>query len=194
VRVITGVAKGRRLLAVPGEGTRPITDRVKESLFDILAGDVEGSIWLDLFAGTGGVGIEALSRGAEHVVFIDKVRKAVEVLHKNLALTEFADYARVHCMDAFRYLRQAPAAHFDFIYIAPPQYYDLWAKALVLVDEYSLLKPDGRVIVQVHPKELHPVKLSSLVQAQDRRYGSTALVFYSSVEVSAGEATDASVN
>ncbi|TFH40350.1 MAG: 16S rRNA (guanine(966)-N(2))-methyltransferase RsmD, partial [Lysobacterales bacterium] len=103
MRVITGMAKGRRLLAVPGDGTRPITDRVKESLFDILAGDVEGSVWLDLFAGTGGVGIEALSRGAEHVVFVDKMRKAVDVLRKNLEITQLADSARVHCTDAFRY-------------------------------------------------------------------------------------------
>jgi 16S rRNA (guanine966-N2)-methyltransferase len=178
VRVITGSAKGRRLLAVPGEGTRPITDRVKESLFDILAADVEGSVWLDLFAGTGGVGIEALSRGAEHVVFIDKVHKAVDVLHKNLAFTELADKARVLCKDAFQYLRQAPAGYFDYIYVAPPQYLDLWAKALIIIDEHKLFQPDGQVIVQVHPRELHPVALTNLVQVQERRYGSTTLVFY----------------
>lgn len=195
MRVITGLAKGRRLLAVPGEGTRPITDRVKESLFDILAGDVEGSVWLDLFAGTGGVGIEALSRGAEQVVFVDKMRKAVEVLHKNLESTELSDNARVHCTDAFRYLRQAPASHFDYIYVAPPQYFDLWAKALAIIDECSLLHPDGLVIVQVHPKELHPVALTNLVQTQERRYGSTALVFYSSTLAKPdGEPADASAD
>ncbi|MHB1354976.1 MAG: 16S rRNA (guanine(966)-N(2))-methyltransferase RsmD [Anaerolineae bacterium] len=193
MRVITGVAKGRRLLAVPGEGTRPITDRVKESLFDILAGDVEGSVWLDLFAGTGGVGIEALSRGAEHVVFVDKMRKAVDVLRKNLEITQLSDSARVHCTDAFRYLRQAPTDYFDYIYVAPPQYLDLWAKALAIIDECSLLRPDGLVIVQVHPKELHPVTLTNLIQTQERRYGSTALVFYASMLTTLnGEPTDAS--
>lgn len=193
MRVITGLAKGRRLLAVPGEGTRPITDRVKESLFDILAGDVERSVWLDLFAGTGGVGIEALSRGAEQVVFVDKMRKAVEVLHKNLELTELSDNARTLCMDAFRYLHQAPVSYFDYIYVAPPQYFDLWAKALAIIDERPLLHPDGLVIVQVHPKEVHPVTLANLVQTQERRYGSTALLFFKSTQVKPdGEPTDAS--
>lgn len=195
MRVITGMAKGRRLLAVPGDGTRPITDRVKESLFDILAGDVEGSVWLDLFAGTGGVGIEALSRGAEHVVFVDKMRKAVDVLRKNLEITQLSDSARVQCMDAFRYLRQAPTEYFDYIYVAPPQYFDLWAKALAIIDECSLLRPDGLVIVQVHPKELHAVALVNLIQTQERRYGSTALVFYASTLTTLdNESTNASVD
>jgi 16S rRNA (guanine966-N2)-methyltransferase len=184
------MAKGRRLLAVPGDGTRPITDRVKESLFDILASDVEGSVWLDLFAGTGGVGIEALSRGAEQVVFVDKVRKAIEVLRRNLETTELSECARIYCMDAFRYLHQAPAAYFDYIYVAPPQYLDLWSKALVIIDECSLLRSGGLVIVQVHPKEVHPILLSQLVQTQERRYGSTALVFYSSTPTEPAEEVD----
>lgn len=179
MRVISGSAKGRKLFPVPGDTTRPITDRVKESLFDILAGDVTGSVWLDLFAGTGGVGIEALSRGARKVVFIDKVRKAVDVLRRNLTMTGLAEGAEVRCADAFHYLQQAPAAAFDYIYIAPPQYADLWSKALLAVDARGLLAPEGLAIVQIYPKEFHPLTLTHLKQADERRYGSTLLAFFS---------------
>ena len=115
---------------------------------------------------------------ADDTISPDYARKAVDVLHKNLAFTELADKARVLCKDAFQYLRQAPAGYFDYIYVAPPQYLDLWAKALIIIDEHKLFQPDGQVIVQVHPRELHPVALTNLVQVQERRYGSTTLVFY----------------
>ncbi|MHB9031535.1 MAG: 16S rRNA (guanine(966)-N(2))-methyltransferase RsmD [Anaerolineae bacterium] len=187
MRVISGRAKGRRLLPVPGDTTRPITDRVKESLFDILADDVIDSTWLDLFAGTGGVGIEALSRGAARVVFVDKVRKAIDILRRNLELTELADGAELHTADAFRYLRQALPGSFDYVYIAPPQYADLWAKALTVVDERRLVAPGGTAIIQIYPKELHSLPLQHLSMSQERRYGSTLLVFYTANQAEDGE-------
>ncbi|HNS38872.1 MAG TPA: RsmD family RNA methyltransferase, partial [Promineifilum sp.] len=91
-RVISGKAKGRRLKLVPGDTTRPIMDRVKESLFNIL-GDIQGTRWLDLYAGTGQVGIEALSRGAAAVVFIDKARAAIQTIRDNLNHTQLMDGA-----------------------------------------------------------------------------------------------------
>ncbi len=178
MRVIGGSAKGRKLYSVPGDTTRPITDRVKESLFNILGADVEGSTWLDLFGGTGAVGIEALSRGARHVVFIERVRKAVEVLRKNLELTGFTKQAQVVHGDAFHYLKHAEAA-FDYIYVAPPQYEDLWAKTLAMIDARpQLLAEDGWIIVQIHPKELHDLATPNLTLLRERRYGSTWLLFY----------------
>jgi 16S rRNA (guanine966-N2)-methyltransferase len=178
VRVIAGSAKGRKLLSVPGDTTRPITDRVKESLFNLLRGYVEGTTWLDLFAGTGAVGIEALSQGAERVVFIDRVRKAIEVLRKNLETTGFTEQAQIVHGDAFQYLKHTDAA-FDYIYVAPPQYQDLWAKTLTLLNEKpQLLAEDGRIIVQIHPKEFHPLSTPNLTMTAERRYGSTLLLFY----------------
>jgi hypothetical protein len=91
MRVISGTAKGRTLKAAPGEGTRPITDRVKESLFNILGADIRDARFLDLFAGTGGVGIEALSRGAKEAVFVEQGRAALETIRANLALTKLAE-------------------------------------------------------------------------------------------------------
>ncbi len=192
VRVIAGAAKGRQLYSVPGEGTRPISDRVKESLFSILGPDTEESIWLDLFAGTGSVGIEALSRGARHVVFIDKAHQAAATVRRNLELTGFQARAQVIRGDALRYVRQAePDPPFDYIYVAPPQYRELWAETLMALDERPLLAPDGLIIVQIHPKEFGPVLLQRLELASERRYGSTVLLFYQLAEPAAEETPDA---
>jgi len=178
LRVIAGLAKGRHLLSVPGEGTRPITDRVKGSLFSILGSDIEGCAFLDLFAGTGSVGIEALSRGAERVVMIERARKAIAVIKKNLEITKLQG-AEVIQTDAFRYLAHADQdVPFDYIYVAPPQYEELWAKALLALNDQSLLAPDGRIIVQIHPKEYHPLNIPNLTLVRERSYGSTVLHFY----------------
>ena len=179
MRVITGTAKGRRLLSVPGEGTRPITDRVKEALFSILGPSIEEARMLDLFAGTGSVGIEALSRGAEEVVFVDRSHKAIETLRKNLEITGLKERAVVHRGDAFRYVRAAdPGRPFDLIYVAPPQYKEMWAEALLLLDEKPLLAPEGIIIIQIHPKEYRVLPLKGLYRADERTYGSTVLHFY----------------
>jgi 16S rRNA (guanine(966)-N(2))-methyltransferase RsmD len=179
MRVISGSAKGRRLRSVPGEGTRPITERVKAALFNILGADIEGASLLDLFAGTGSVGIEALSRGAAHVLFIDTAYKAVETLRRNLEALGFGDSAELLKTDAFRYLRNAdPATRFDYIYVAPPQHHELWSKALLALDDKPLLASDGEIIVQIFPKEYRELPLKTLRHVRERRYGSTVLHFY----------------
>jgi 16S rRNA (guanine(966)-N(2))-methyltransferase RsmD len=178
MRVITGSAKGRRLQAVPGDATRPITDRVKEALFSILGASIEGARFLDLFGGTGAVGIEALSRGAARAVFVEMDRAALRTIGHNLQLTGLAERARVVRGDAFRFLAQAGEEQFDFVYIAPPQYHGLWSKALLAVEKSAVLAPAACVIVQIHPKEYAEVALTRLELTDQRRYGSTLLVFY----------------
>lgn len=183
MRVIAGIAKGRTLKPVPGKGTRPISDRVKESVFNILRWQVPDSRFLDLFAGTGGVGIEALSRGAEKAVFVEKEPRAVRVLRENLRITRFSAQARVIQEDVFRFLLLAnqtvePDDRFDIIYVAPPQYQDLWAKTLIALEGHPLLAPEGTVIAQIFPKEYRPLPLEDLVLTDQRKYGSTMLCFY----------------
>jgi len=179
LRVISGIARGRRLKTVPGDSTRPITDRVKESLFNILGPDIRDASLLDLFAGTGAVGIEALSRGAAFVRFNERHRLAIRTIRENLELTGLDQKAEVHRMDAFALLRREPDRQFDYVYIAPPQYKDLWKKALLSVDTNSgWLVEDAWVIVQIHPLEFEPVNLENLVEFDQRKYGSTLLVFY----------------
>jgi 16S rRNA (guanine(966)-N(2))-methyltransferase RsmD len=180
LRVIAGTARGRRLRSVPGDTTRPITDRVKESLFDILGGDIQSAVFLDLFAGTGSVGIEALSRGAAFARFIDREQQAVATVRLNLETTGLTGRADVIKMDAFTYLTRPPDRSFDYVYIAPPQYKGLWKRALLDLDSYSdWLSKDAWIIVQIYPGELEPVALKNLVEFDQRKYGSTLLVFYS---------------
>ncbi len=179
LRVIGGAARGRRLRAVPGDSTRPITDRTKESLFNILGADIQGAVFLDLFGGTGAVGIEALSRGASFVRFLDTERLAVATIKSNLQTTGFSTAAEVLKMDAFHYLIQMPDRWFDYIYIAPPQYKNMWLKALRLVDENpGWLAPGGWVIAQIHPVEFSPVEFKCFLEFDQRKYGSTLLMFY----------------
>lgn len=179
LRVIGGVARGRRLRLVPGEGTRPIGDRVKESLFNILGPDVVDSRWLDLFAGTGSVGIEALSRGARSAVFVDAARKAVDTVRHNLLATKLESKAEVHQSDAFDYLTASAASAFDYIFLAPPQYRRLWIDSLTAVDRTPGLRdPDGWVIVQIDPREDEALTLERLVRFDERVYGQTKLMFY----------------
>jgi 16S rRNA (guanine(966)-N(2))-methyltransferase RsmD len=179
LRVISGSARGRKLKSVPGDTTRPITDRVKEALFNILAGDVVDSTWWDLFAGTGAVGIEALSRGAAWVRFSDLNRAPVETAKWNLEHCGFSDRAEIRRGDAFSMLAARPDKQFEFIYIAPPQFKELWSRALLALDENpGWLTETGWGIVQIAPKEYRKLELSNLEELEQRKYGSTLLVFY----------------
>jgi 16S rRNA (guanine966-N2)-methyltransferase len=181
MRVIAGTAKGRPLAAVPGDSTRPITDRVKSALFSILGSAqlIEGCRYLDLFGGTGAVGIEALSRGAAQAVFCERDRVALRTLHANLAATGLAARGTVAPGDAFAYLERPGLAPFDVIYIAPPQYQGLWLRALRGVDARpELLAAEGQAIVQIFPKEWAEPDLTHLALLDRRQYGSTALFFF----------------
>ena len=179
LRVISGTARGRKLKSVPGDTTRPITDRVKEALFNILAGDVVDSTWWDLFAGTGAVGIEALSRGASSVRFSDLNHAPIETIKWNLEQCRFSDRAEIRRGDAFFMLGAQPDDQFEFIYIAPPQFKAMWSRALLALDgNPGWLTETGWAIVQIAPKEYQEIKLSNLEELEQRKYGSTLLVFF----------------
>ena len=180
MRVIGGKARGRRLKRVPGDTTRPIMDRVKESLFNIISPDLLDSRWLDMFAGTGAVGIEALSRGALSVVFLDLARQAIRTIHDNLRSTDLAGGGQALRADALKYVADFQGTPFDFIYVAPPQYKGLWIDALRKIDAGAtrLLTPSGQVVVQIDPREYEEVALRHLSLDDQRRYGRTMLCFY----------------
>ena len=170
---------GYVLTPVPGDSTRPITDRVKEALFNIISTDIVDSTFLDLFGGTGSVGIEALSRGAKSCLFLEINSKAIATIKENLTRTKTVDSAKVLQTDALRFLASPQASTYDYIYIAPPQYKELWVKAITLLDEnIDLLSDDGWVIVQIHPIEYATLELMHLHEFDQRKYGSTLLIFY----------------
>jgi 16S rRNA (guanine966-N2)-methyltransferase len=182
VRVIAGKAKGRKLKSVPGTGTRPITDRAKSALFSILGFEVAGCRFLDLFAGTGQVGIEALSRGAKEAVFVERAGPALRTIHENLAHTKLADSARVVRDDVFHFLARSPNP-FDYVYVAPPQYHGLWERTLRMLDaEPGWLVDDGWAIVQIHPREFEELPLQRLRLFDRRTYGGVMLCFYAKIE------------
>ncbi len=210
MRVVTGEAKGRKLKAPKTMGTRPIIDRVKTALFDILSDEVEDIRFLDLFGGTGSVGIEALSRGAAHATFIEMNYPVLKLLRENLAITKLADRAETLHGDSFKFLQnyqQQPAEQpkqqkpafasqprsYEIIYVAPPQYMEMAAKALLLLDSSTLIADPGLVIVQIHPKErpgVVAVPCERLILTDERRYGSTLLLFYRTQEPHLTETED----
>jgi 16S rRNA (guanine966-N2)-methyltransferase len=179
IRVIAGSAKGRRLKMVPGDTTRPVMDRVKEALFNILGRDIVDSIFLDLFAGTGSIGIEALSRGALKVVFVEREKKAVQTIQDNLVIAKLADRSIVRKADVLSVLKRPPGEIYDFIYAAPPQYKGLWLEVLQSLDANPAWISEGTmVIVQIDPSEEAPVELRHLETYDQRRYGRTLLWFF----------------
>jgi 16S rRNA (guanine966-N2)-methyltransferase len=186
IRVIAGSAKGRKLKLVPGDSTRPIMDRVKEALFNIIGRNIYDAVFLDLFAGTGSVGIEALSRGASKAVFIDLERKAIQTIQDNLTATKLSDKAIVKRADALKLVSQAPDVLYDFVYIAPPQYKNLWLDIMQALDANEAWIREGtEFIVQIDPHEEVAVDFKNLRSTDQRRYGNTLLWFFAKKDASA---------
>lgn len=149
MRVITGTARGRRLGELEGMETRPTTDRVKEGMFNALQFDIEGRRVLDLFAGTGQLGIECLSRGAAGAVFVDRRPDAVKLIRDNLKVTELSGRAQVVAGDSMEYLR-ALREPFDIILLDPPYEAGLLEPVLAHIARYDLLRPHGMIVAE-HP-------------------------------------------
>ena len=150
MRVITGTARGRRLRELEGMETRPTTDRVKEGLFSALQFDIEGRRVLDLFAGTGQLGIECLSRGAAAAVFVERRPDAVKLIRENLRTTELQDRARVVAGEAMAFLDSREK--FDLVFLDPPYQSGLLEEALDRLTRFDILNPHG-IIVAEHPAE-----------------------------------------
>ena len=179
MRVIAGLAKGRRLFPVPGDSTRPITDRAKEALFGKLHAWLPGRTVLDLFGGTGAVGLEALSRGAVKATFVDSNARAIATMQRNGQHCGLYPQMELVKADSFRYLTRPGIGPFDFIFIAPPQFKDMWIQALRAVDERpGLLTTGSMVVVQIDPKEHRDLPLRHIISFDERRYGSVLLCYY----------------
>ncbi len=147
MRVISGTARGRKLISPDGNDVRPTLDRVKESIFNMLSFSVPESTVLDLFCGSGALGIEALSRGAKHATFVDKSAPSLSVTQQNLTLTHLEDKALCVHQDFISYLSSATGA-FDLIFLDPPYAAGFTEQALLLIKERKLLAKDGIVICE----------------------------------------------
>jgi len=177
MRVITGSARGRRLKELQGMETRPTTDKVKESIFNIVQFDIEGRRVLDLFAGTGQLGIEALSRGAESAVFVDSRRDAVRLVGENLKLTDLDKKAKVVCGDALSYLA-GTKEKFDLVFFDPPYGVGLLEKALEKAVEFDILHEHGIIVCESMAEQVLPEVAAPYVLYRTYRYGKIKLTVY----------------
>ena len=181
MRVITGTARGRKIKEPAGMDIRPTTDMVKESVFNILQFDIEGRKMLDLFAGTGQMGIEALSRGAESVTFIDSSPDAIKLVKENLAITGFADKATVIYTDALNFLKNC--GKYDIIYIDPPYKSTLADEALQLINRFDILKDNGIIVCENVYGTVLPELISPYTKIKERKYGKVAITVYTKESV-----------
>lgn len=175
MRIISGERRGKKLMTLEGMAVRPTADRVKEALFNILQFSIDGRNFLDLFAGSGQIGLEALSRGARAAVFVDSSKASLAVVKKNIAATGMEDRARVHEADFAAFLRRT-TEKFDVAFLDPPYSAGLLTQALPLTA--ACMDPGG-VIVCEHPVELSmPERAGSFLKRKTYRYGKIALSLY----------------
>jgi 16S rRNA (guanine(966)-N(2))-methyltransferase RsmD len=182
MRIIAGTARGRRLQGPSSEGTRPLSDRAREALFNILGPGIRGEAVLDLFAGTGAVGLEALSRGAASATFVERDRAAVADIEANLA-TLGLDGGTVVTGDALGFVARS-RDRFDVVFAGPPQWQDLWSQALVAVDASPTLVAEGGIVItQLDPSEdTGDPELTRLRRVDERTYGRTRLLLHEPAE------------
>lgn len=180
MRIISGQAKGRRLKSPKGRNTRPTSDRVKEAIFNILNPYIPGCLFLDLYAGTGNIGIEALSRGSKASVFVENNSAALKVIHDNLALTGFENDAQVIRGSVISALEkfQNEDRKFDIIFLDPPYERDLSLPALQKINDNNLLAEDGMILLEHHQREKYPERIGRLFLTRQNKYGDTMISFY----------------
>jgi 16S rRNA (guanine(966)-N(2))-methyltransferase RsmD len=174
VRVISGTARGRKLKEPAGDSIRPTGDMVKESVFNIIQFDIEGRSVLDLFAGTGQLGIEALSRGAKSAVFIDLKPDAVKLIRENLKICGFSESVSVYLRDALRYLESNEK--YDLIFLDPPYDTPLIDKAISKIIEFDKLNLNGIIICETKADAVILNEFSSYFSYKEYRYGTVKIV------------------
>ena len=180
MRIIAGSARGRRLKTPRGKNTRPTSDRVREALFNILSPYIPGCSFLDLFAGSGAVGLEALSRGAARAVLVEADRTALAALRENVILTGFQDRAYIlarEVKDALFYLGQR-GDKFDIIYLDPPYYQNLVEPTLQQIETAAVLRDGGIAVAESAVRDLVPTEIGRLFRWREKEYGDTCLNFY----------------
>jgi 16S rRNA (guanine(966)-N(2))-methyltransferase RsmD len=189
MRVIAGTSRGRRLAAFEGRNVRPTPDRVREALFSILQskiGSFAGIRVLDLFAGSGALAIEALSRGAAFALLVDKDPGSLKIIRENLERCQLTNRASVFAADAWQALQGCSAGSFDLVFIDPPYGLGLAERAVIETGRLKLLSEKGILCVETAAGEPQPESVGQLLSIDSRRYGSIMINFYS---YSTGEPT-----
>jgi 16S rRNA (guanine966-N2)-methyltransferase len=180
MRVISGSRKGIYLKAVPGNQTRPTTDKVKESIFNIVGPYFNGGIGLDLFAGSGGLGIEAISRGLEKVIFVDRDFKAIQTIKSNIQTCGFEDYSEVYRNESERALKAIVkrGVTFDAIFLDPPYKKQRLVELLEVMDAEKLLNDNGFIVCEHGSELLMPERVGGFLKKRSESYGIIGLSIY----------------
>ena len=184
MRIIAGAFKGRNLKSPPSMNVRPTSDRLRETLFNVIAPRIEDARFLDLCAGSGAVGIEALSRGASHVTFVDRSRKSCTLIESNLELCRVAEEQQViYCSEVYEFLRQTTSGPWDIIFFDPP-YKDEYLRTLDFIGSNSskLLADDGLLVAEHHHKNALPETVGKLRRIRVLKQGDSALSFYENAD------------
>ncbi|MFD3448024.1 16S rRNA (guanine(966)-N(2))-methyltransferase RsmD [Microbacteriaceae bacterium 4G12] len=180
MRVVSGKCKGHPLKAVPGNTTRPTTDKVKEAIFNIIGPYFDGGLALDLFGGSGGLGIEALSRGIDKAIFVDRDGKAIQVIRQNIESCRLVEQAEVYRNDAERAVKALIKREFvfDLILLDPPYKQQKIVSLISIFDEHKLLATSGKIMAE-HALDIElPEKVGNLVRTKYEKYGITAISIY----------------
>ena len=180
MRVVSGTKKGKALKAVPGSSTRPTTDKVKEAMFNIIGPYFNGGIVLDLFAGSGGLGIEALSRGADKAIFVDRDGKAIQTIHDNVKTCDLTDQAEIYRNEAERALKAVikRGLSFDLIFLDPPYKKQQLVKLLEMINGEKVLA-DGGTIICEHGSDIQlPDTVGILEKQKNEKYGIISITIY----------------
>ena len=181
MRIISGKARGTKLYTLEGENTRPTLDRVKESIFNIIQNEIEGTKILDLFAGSGAIGLEFLSRGAEKAVLCDKSKEAINIIKKNVEKTHMEPKTQIINMDFENCLDKIKNEQFDIIYIDPPYATDYILKSLKKIIKLHIAKKESLIIIETDDEQRIEKQIENIdVEIIDRRkYGRATIIFLS---------------
>lgn len=179
MRIISGKARGTKLYTLDGNATRPTLDRVKESLFNIIQNDIEDSTVLDLFSGSGAIGLEFLSRGAKRAVLCDSSKDAIKIIKQNVQKTHFEEKVEVYNMEFTKLVERLQNQKFDIIYIDPPYATDFIKISLEKIIEYELVNENTKIIVETDDETriLNQIEKMDVEITDKRKYGRATIIF-----------------
>lgn len=179
MRIISGKARGTKLYTLEGTNTRPTLDRVKESIFNIIQNEIEGATVLDLFAGSGAIGLECLSRGAKKAILCDKSKEAVEIIKRNIEKTHMEECAKIINTDFETCLEKLKNEQFDIIYIDPPYATDYIFKSLKKIKEIGISKKESLIIIETDDEQriLKDIGNIEIKIVDKRKYGRATIIF-----------------
>ncbi len=179
MRIIGGKARGTKLYTLDNNNTRPTLDRVKESLFNIIQNKIQDCIFLDLFSGSGAIGLEAISRGAKKAILCDKEKDAIEIIKKNIEKTHLQEQVEYYLLPYEKVLKEKVKEKIDITYIDPPYKTDLAYKSIEILLEEKLLKDDSIIIIETDKTEkvIEQIKELNIEIIDQRKYGRAHLIF-----------------